>query len=120
MMRSGINLTPMSTRAYRREIGKHFNEGARLAWAAIERLKISPAEASRLCELKPGSLVKYLYGDQLPARAPADRMSLVLGVPASSWDEQPTEAFVLPALRPPESGSTLPIDADVSGADGAH
>lgn len=87
---------------YRRAVGPRFNEGARLLWAALA----SKGDSIRAIETKAGASVgsstKWLYGDVKPMTAARFEIQKIWGVPAEAWDQEPTEAFVPPALRETE------------------
>ena len=104
-------------RAYRMHFGPVWNEGARLTWMAKERASLTNGELAKIAGCGRGQLVKILYGDQRAGRAIAGKLSDRFQIPMGSWDEAPSEAFVLPATRPvPEVESTSDISATIATA----
>lgn len=85
--------------AFRHEIGKHPNEGARLLWLAMNRRKMSPNEAAGRLDINSGLLYRWLFCDGKPGRALAERVRKLFQIPLRAWDEPPSTEFDLAKLR---------------------
>ena len=108
----------MAIEMRRKHLGDQLNEGARLAWAEMERrgwdqsrLRAEILKQTELV-LGSGSLVKYLYCDRRPGLVWADAFFRVLGVPVIAWATEPTVAFEPPAAQ------DAPADQAKTGTDG--
>ncbi len=95
----------MAIEMRRTHLGKYPNEGARQAWAAMERLGFDQASFRAAVleqtgrELSSGALVKILYCERRPGLVWADVFRVVLGVDPTNWHREPRDKFNLPATR---------------------
>ena len=88
---------------YRRHIGPHFSEAARLLWARLPELAVmwnvkptaAREELTRRLGTGRGTIAKYLYGDRKPGRVMAGKLEEIAGIPMSAWDLEPTREFSL-------------------------
>ena len=87
----------MSGRPYRTRFGPHFSEGARLLWTRMARDSMSREALCAKVGCAKGSLLRWMYGDRLPARVEAGKIERALGIPPDAWDRKPSRAFDLPA-----------------------
>lgn len=86
-------------RSYRTHLGPHPNEGARLAWLSLDRLKIDRERLTEQLGLTRGIVSRLLYCDILPNRELSIKLRDALGVPIDAWSERPRAAIRLPALK---------------------
>lgn len=90
---------------YRRHIGPHFSEGARLLWLKLPQLArawgIKPESAreelTKRLGAARGTVARYLYGDRKPDRTLASKLQELAGIPAEAWDQAPKQEFRLKA-----------------------
>ncbi len=95
----------MAIEMRRTHLGDYPNEGARQAWAAMERLGFDQSgfraavleQTGR--EIGSGALVKLLYCDRRPGVEWAEVFRVVLGVDPTDWYREPQGEFDLPAAR---------------------
>lgn len=83
-------------RFWRRTLGKHFSEGSRRLWLALD------GELEALAQqlgVDSGQLGKWLYGDRRPSIEWAVRIQDILGIPAVEWARPATASFIPPAAR---------------------
>jgi len=102
--------------SHRTTKGAHFSEGSRLLWMAVEASGLNLSKAAGEARCDRANFVKYIYGDRSPGRVDSIAILERFGVPLLSWDQEPTEPFVLPALRPKIPDSTDDLGASDSGA----
>ena len=107
----------MSTRSFRLNLGKNFNEGARQVWLWMARTGNEQSDLLKsLASIADGAsaqglLAKWIYGDQVPTITWASRIEQVTGVPIALWSQKPVAPFVPPARAAAEAA----LRADDSG-----
>lgn len=92
---------------HRRAVGPKFNEGARLLWLALAKDKESINDVEEKTGSASGTGSRWLYGDTKPMTPARFEIESLWGVPVRSWDDAPTEPFVVPALRDTEPPDEL-------------
>lgn len=92
-------------RATRTTLGKHFSEGARLAWLALAERGWCANDLREQMKgrddapLGVGVVDGFLYGDGSLTLRSAVQVEDLLGVPVRAWLKPPTRAFSLENLR---------------------
>lgn len=86
-------------RLLRQKPGPYFSEGARRLWLKCQEKRWSQSDLAR--ELKTGTaqVSRWLYGERRPNRHWGEEIRKLFGIDPPSWDEPPTEDFVLPAAE---------------------
>ena len=87
------------TRLQRRTLGKHFNEGARQTWLAIERKSWTVADLASALGKTQGALHRVLHGDVLPKLEIATGTERLLRVRCALWLIPAKLPFSPPAAR---------------------
>lgn len=85
---------------HRSELGENFNEGARRLWVTMLKRGESAEDVTRSLGVARGMVGRWLYGDRRPDRSSTQRLVEKYRIPASAWDEEPTEAFAIPEHEP--------------------
>lgn len=104
----------MGDRMHRKNVGKHFSEGARLCWTELRTRGLSVSDLARATGLPASQLHRALYGDCAAAVAVVVPLEAQLGVSVAKWTEAPSEAFVPPGAQDDEE----PVHHAATGTEG--
>lgn len=85
-------------RLVRRTVGRKFSEGSRQLWLALHSRGIDVIQrASEYLGVESPVLHHWLYGTRRPSWPARMVLRRKLRIPLQTWDQPPTEEFVLPA-----------------------
>lgn len=84
-------------RSFRRDTGRSFSEGARLLWLALSARGYDRKAVAQMVGVSAPVLHHWLYGTRRPSWPARMVLRRKLRIPLQTWDQPPTEEFVLPA-----------------------
>lgn len=90
---------------YRRHLGKHFSEGARLLWLKTQELKLDQEGVRHQLELSRGVVGRWLYGDRAPDLDSAVKIEAAYGIPVAAWTQVPSKPFKIRTTVTPDAPS---------------
>ncbi|HEX4334630.1 MAG TPA: hypothetical protein VH062_01885 [Polyangiaceae bacterium] len=87
---------------HRRNLGKHFSEGARLAWLELRARAWTLADLTKNSGQDGSAIHRVMYGDRKPPLAVVLPLQQLFGVPVAMWALPPAEPFTLPGAEDQE------------------